>query len=173
METRRVRARVETTSRARRARLRQFLSAVSPSDKKVHARIHSPPCDDRPVSPPLTLDQLIEFGDLTELFREIDRLVAQRNWRGLLTLRDRARAAHERGKQLWPAAAHAEYRLALEAPAEFAGAVIAEGAGRFAAGPLAEVAASTHTWLELAPHIETGPLLSITAHERVVRGDDL
>jgi hypothetical protein len=111
--------------------------------------------------------------ELEALNREIDSLSSRRDWSGLLALRDRARAAHERGKQLWPAAAHAEYRLALEAPAEFAGAVIAEGAGRFAPGPLAEVAASTHTWLELAPHIEAGPLLSITAHERVVRGDDL
>jgi len=125
------------------------------------------------VSTPLTLDQLIEFGDLTELFRAIDRLIAQRNWSELLALRDRARAAHERGKQLWPAAAHAEYRLALEGPAEFAGAVITEGAGRFAPGPLSEVAASSHTWAELAPHIAAGPLLSITAHERIVRGDDL
>ena len=125
------------------------------------------------MSTPLTLDQLIDLGDLHELIREVDRLVARRDWSGLLSLRDRARAAHERGKQLWPAAAHAEYRLALEAPGAFAGAVIAEGAGRFAPGPLAEVAASTHTWAELASHIPAGPLLSITAHERVVRGDDL
>jgi hypothetical protein len=111
--------------------------------------------------------------ELEELIREIDRLAAQRDWDGLLALRDRARAAHERGKQHWPAAALAEFRLALEAPAEFAGAVIVESAGRFAPGPLSEVAASTHTWTELAPHIPPGPLRSITAHERIVRGDDL
>ena len=111
--------------------------------------------------------------ELDELIREIDRLAAQGDWDRLLALRDRARAAHERGKQHWPAAALAEYRLALEAPAEFAGAVIVEGAGRFAPGPLAEVAASTHPWSELAAHIAPGPLLSITAHERIVRGDDL
>jgi hypothetical protein len=111
--------------------------------------------------------------ELEELIREIDRLAAQRDWNGLLALRDRARAAHERGKQHWPAAALAEFRLALEAPAEFAGAVIVESAGRFAPGPLSEVAASTHTWTELAPHIPPGPLRSITAHERIVRGDDL
>jgi hypothetical protein len=111
--------------------------------------------------------------ELEELIREIDRLAAQRDWNGLLALRDRARAAHQRGKQHWPAAALAEYRLALEAPAEFAGAVVVEGAGRFAPGPLSEVAASTHTWTELAPHIAPGPLLSITAHERIVRGEDL
>jgi hypothetical protein len=111
--------------------------------------------------------------ELEELLREIDRLAERREWEELLALRDRARAAHERGKQHWPAAAIAEYRLALEAPAEFAGAVIVESAGRFAPGPLAEVAASTHTWAELAAHIGPGPLLSITAHERIVRGDDL
>lgn len=111
--------------------------------------------------------------ELEELLREIDRLATRRDWGSLLTLRDTARAAHERGRQHWPAAAHAEYRLALEAPGEYAGAVIVEGAGRFALGPLSEVAASTHVWAELAPHIPPGPLLSITAHERIVRGDDL
>jgi hypothetical protein len=111
--------------------------------------------------------------ELDELIREIDRLAAQRDWDGLLALRNRARAAHERGRQHWPAAALAEYRLALEAPGEYAGAMIVEGAGRFAPGPLSEVAASTHTWAELAPHIPEGPLVSITAHERVVRGEDL
>jgi hypothetical protein len=111
--------------------------------------------------------------ELEELLREIDRLAARRDWADLFALRNRARAAHERGKQHWPAAAFAEYRLALEAPGEFAGAVIVEGAGRFAPGPLAEVAASTHTWAELAPHLPPGPLVSITAHERVVRGEDL
>jgi resuscitation-promoting factor RpfA len=111
--------------------------------------------------------------ELEELIREIDRLASRQDWDSLLALRDRARAAHERGKQHWPAAAHAEYRLALEAPGEYAGAVIVEGAGRFALGPLSEVAASTHTWAELATHIAEGPLRSITAHERIVRGEDL
>jgi hypothetical protein len=111
--------------------------------------------------------------ELEELLRAIDRLCAQRDWDGVLALRDRARASYEHGQQHWPAAAHAEYRLALEAPGEYAGAMIVEGAGRFAFGPLAEVAASTHTWAELAPHIPPGPLAAITAHERIVRGEDL
>jgi len=115
----------------------------------------------------------VSHPELDELIREIDNLASGRDWDGLRALRDRARAAHERGKQHWPAAAHAEYRLALEAPGEHAGTVIVEGAGRFALGPLSEVAASTHTWAELAPHIPEGPLRSITAHERVVRGDDV
>ncbi len=83
------------------------------------------------------------------------------------------RSSHERGRQHWPAAEYAEYRLALEAPGAFAAQVLVEGAGRFALGPLTEVAASTHTWEELAPGLDSGPLAAITAHERVVRGEDL
>jgi len=118
-------------------------------------------------------EELVELGDLDELTRHIDRLCAARAWDSLLDLRDRCRHALERGKQLWPAAAHVEYRLALEAPAQWAGAMLVPGAGRFALGPLTEVAASTHTWAELAPFIPPGPLAAITAHERVLRGEDL
>lgn len=117
--------------------------------------------------------ELVELGDLDELTRHIDRLCAVREWDALVDLRDRCRRALERGKQLWPAAAHVEYRLALEAPAPWAGAMLVPGAGRFALGPLTEVAASTHTWEELGPCIPAGPLAAITAHERVLRGDDL
>lgn len=109
--------------------------------------------------------------ELEELLRQIDLLVERREWDELLALRDRAKGAHERGRQHWPAAAHAEYRLALEAPGAFAGAVIVEDAGRFALGPLAEVAASTHTWAELGPFVPDGPLRTIAVHECVVRGD--
>jgi len=103
----------------------------------------------------------------------VDRLCAAREWEGLLELRDRAHRANRSGRQLWPAAAYAEYRLALEAPGRWAGAVLVEGAGRFALGPLPEVAASTHTWAELAPHLAPGPAAVLAAHERVVRGEDL
>jgi hypothetical protein len=123
--------------------------------------------------PRVTLDELIELGDLDQLVREIDRLCERRDWAGLVRLRDRSRAAVSRGKQLWPAASLAEYRLALEAPGRFAAAALAEGAGRFALGPLPEVAASTHSWSELAPHLDGGPLAAAVAHERVVRGEDL
>jgi hypothetical protein len=61
--------------------------------------------------------------------------------------------------------------LALDAPAAYAAAVLVEGAGRFALGPLPEVAASTHTWSELAPHVTPGPVAALAAHERVVRGE--
>ena len=46
----------------------------------------------------------------------IDRLCDARDWALLVELRDRCRKAVDRGKQLWPAANHVEYRLALEAP---------------------------------------------------------
>ena len=118
-------------------------------------------------------ERLVDLADLDELVRQVDRLCDASEWDGLVDLRDRCRAALERGKQLWPAASLAEYRLALDAPGPWAGRVLAPGAGHLALGPLPEVAASTHTWDELAPHIETGPLRTITAHERVVRGEDL
>jgi hypothetical protein len=118
---------------------------------------------------------LFDSGDpeLDDLLREVERRCIARDWEGLLAVRARARASHERGRQHWAAAEYAEYRLALEAPGEFAAQVLVEGAGRFALGPLTEVVASTHTWAELAPHLDTGPLTAIAAHERVIRGEDL
>jgi len=115
----------------------------------------------------------VEAGDLDELLRIIDALCDSREWDLLIELRDRARRALERGRQLWPAASHAEYRLALDATAAPAASVLVEDAGRFAIGPLAEVAASTHTWQELAPHVMPGPVAALVAHERVVRGDEI
>ena len=86
----------------------------------------------------------VERGDVDELIRLVDSLCATREWDRLVELRDRCEQAIARGRQLWPVAAHAEYRLALEAPGRFAAIVLVEGAGRFAPGPLPEVAASTH-----------------------------
>src|SRR5581483_2489822 len=117
--------------------------------------------------------ELVELGDLDELVRHVGRLCAAKDWDGLLDLRARCHRAFERGKQLWPAASLAEYRLALEAPGPWAGVIVAEAVGHFALGPLAEVAASTHTWSELAPHAGSGPPAAMAAHERVVRGEDL
>ena len=85
----------------------------------------------------------------------------------------RCRLAVERGKQLWAVAAHIEYRLALEAPGRWAAMMLETGPGRFALGPLPEVAASTHTWEELSPHVHPTPQAAMAAHERVMRGDDL
>jgi hypothetical protein len=117
--------------------------------------------------------ELIELGDLDELVRQVDRLVDSKDWEGLVDLRDRCRKALERGRQLWPAASLAEYRLALDAPGKWAASVLEPGAGRFALGPLSEVAASTHSWDELAPHAPSTPQAALAAHERVVRGEDL
>jgi hypothetical protein len=115
----------------------------------------------------------VERGDLDELVRLVDALSTSREWDRLIELRDRCVHAVERGRQLWPVAAHAEYRLALEAPGRWAAQMLVEGAGRFAPGPLPEVAASTHEWADLAPHAPVGPPAVVTAHERVVRGEDL
>lgn len=111
--------------------------------------------------------------DLDAMVREVDGLCAARDWDGLVALRRRCLAAVERGHQHWPIASLVEYRLALRGPAELAAAQLVEGRGRFALGPLAEVAASTHTWAELAPHLEPGPQRWVVAHERALRGDDL
>ncbi len=122
----------------------------------------------------LTVAELVDRGDLDDLLRRVDDLASAGDWAGVLELRDRSRAAFERGRQLWPAASHAEYRLALQAPGRWAAAVIGPGAGRFALGPLTEVAASTHTWDELAPHLPLGlPEGALIAEERVIRGEDL
>lgn len=116
--------------------------------------------------------EAVDRGDLDELLRVVDGLCVARDWDSLARLRALCTRAHERGRQLWPAAAQAEYRLALEAPAPFAAAVLVEGAGRFTLGPLPEVAASTHSWTDLAPHMAPGPEAVVTMHERVVRGED-
>lgn len=121
----------------------------------------------------MTIADAVERGDLDELTRLVDRLCAARDWDGVVELRDRCRRALERGRQLWPVASHCEYRLALEAPGPIAATVLVEDAGHLTVGPLAEVAASTHTWDELAPHVVPGPVAGLCAHERVVRGDDL
>jgi hypothetical protein len=117
--------------------------------------------------------RLIELSDVDELLREIDRLCGDRRWGALFQLREQCRTAVQRGKQLWPVASHAEYRLALEAPGSWAAQMLEPGTGRFTLGPIPEVAASTHRWDELAHDAPAGPVAAIAAHERVVRGDDL
>jgi hypothetical protein len=128
------------------------------------------------VPGPEELDQPLEdalrHADLDELLRLVDQRCASGDWDGLATLRERSARAHETGRQLWPAAAHAAYRLALEAPPGHAARVLVEGMGRFALGPLPEVAAQHHTWRELAPHAPAGAPAVLAAHERVVRGED-
>jgi hypothetical protein len=103
----------------------------------------------------------------------VDGLSKAQDWDGLVDLKGRCRHAVDRGKQLWAVAAHIEYRLALEAPGEWAAPMVIEGAGRFTLGPLPEVAASRHAWGELSPHLPEGPARTVTAYERVMRGEDL
>lgn len=118
------------------------------------------------------LDELIHAVDLDGLVRMVDDRCSDRDWAGVLRLRDRCRAAtRETGRQLWPAATLAEYRLALLAPAEWAATVLDGEAGRFTIGPLSEVVAVHHTYAELAPHLRPLPIATFVAHERAIRGE--
>ncbi|MPZ89064.1 MAG: hypothetical protein GEU81_13545 [Nitriliruptorales bacterium] len=116
---------------------------------------------------------LVDAADSAELLIAVDRLAAARDWEGLRDLAHRCREAVEFGRQLWPVAMHIDYRLAWEAPADYAAGVLRPGAGRFALGPLTEVAASNHEWAALAPHLGDAASTSAVAQERVLRGEDL
>jgi hypothetical protein len=117
------------------------------------------------------LAELIEASDLSGLVRYIDRTCDAKDWDGLVEIIERCDEAVERGKQVWGARQFAEYRLALDAPATLAATVVHSGAGRFAVGPLWEVAASTHRFEDLAPHVDDPYLRVLIAHERMLRGD--
>ncbi len=117
--------------------------------------------------------ELIERGDIDGLTIFVNELVVTDQWAELDNLRTRCRLALARGKQLWAVAAHIEYRLCLEAPGTWAAKMLETGTGRFAFGPLPEVAASTHTWSQLSAHLHATPEAAMAAHERVVRGEDL
>lgn len=113
----------------------------------------------------------IESSDTDDLLRVADGYCEARSWDDLVELRHRCREAVGRGKQLWGVEEHIRYRLALEAPGEYAGPVVAEGPALFGLGPLAEVAASTKTWDEMKSHLSEGPERRTFAAERVVRGE--
>lgn len=115
----------------------------------------------------------IEASDTDELLRVIDGYCKNSEWESLIELRARCQEALTRGKQLWGVDEHVRYRLALEAPAQYAGPIVTEGAARFALGPLPEVAASTKSWIEMEAHLEDGPERQTFAAERVVRGDSV
>lgn len=124
-------------------------------------------------------EDLIEIGDLDELTRYVERVADQSDWEELVWTRDDCRAAAARGKQLWPITAYVDYVLALLGPGNFAAEAMEDAAGpgaaasRFGFGPLTEVAASTHHWREVGPHLANGPTASLFAHECVARGEDL
>ena len=121
----------------------------------------------------LNTAELIEIGDVEALCAHIDALVLDERWTDIVVLHHGCRAALERGRQLWPASAYAEYRLALDAPGQFAAAVVDSDAARYTLGPFAEVMASTHEWVDLAPYLAHSPGSSMVAHEAVMRGADL
>ena len=103
----------------------------------------------------------------------MDGLCAAAGWDDLVELADRCEEAIERGKQLWPIAAHIDYRLALEAPGAYAADVLESNTPRFSVGPLTEVAAYGHTWDQLAGHLGSPHVAAFVAQERVLRGEDL
>lgn len=126
---------------------------------------------DTPGAAPV--DDLLEAAQPSPLLARVDGLCSSRDWDDLVELARRCREAYERGKQLWPIAEYIDYRLALEAPARYAAAVLTPTAGRFALGPLTEVAAFAHTFEELAPHVPSPQVAGVLAAERVLRGEDL
>jgi hypothetical protein len=119
------------------------------------------------------LADLVELGDPAALLRAVDGLCASRDWAGMVELRRRLQEAVERGRPLWPVVTYVEYRMALDAPGPEAASVLRPGVGRFALGPLTEVAAATHTFAELAPHLAEPVVAGSVAQERVLRGEDL
>jgi resuscitation-promoting factor RpfA len=120
------------------------------------------------------LDRLVARNDAAALVRLVDQLGSGGDWAGLVAVAAACRAAASTGRQLWPVSSLAEYRLALRAPGPWAAGVLRDDdAGRFALGPLSEVAASTHEWAELEPWLELGPMAAYVGQERVLRGEDL
>ncbi|RPI24549.1 MAG: hypothetical protein EHM57_02615 [Actinobacteria bacterium] len=115
--------------------------------------------------------ELIESSDLAGLTKHVDRAAAAGDWEGLVDLIESCAEAVTRGKQVWAVAQFAEYRLALQAPAHYAGAVVGDARAGIALGPLWEVAASRHTWAELSLHLGEPRSRALAAHERVLRGD--
>lgn len=119
------------------------------------------------------LTPLIERTDLAGLIRTIDGICSRRDWGELIDLRDRCDEAVTRGKQVWAVSQFAEYRLALEGPADLAATVMTDGRGRFTLGPLWEVAASSHSWADLDPFLSSPTIRALTAHERSIHGDSV
>ena len=119
------------------------------------------------------LDALVDRADLDEIIRRIDAMCSSREWSGLAALRDKAAAAVRTGRQTWPCATLANYRLALHAPADIAAASLQHPTSTFSIGPLTEVIAQNHTWVDLADHIDDAPLRGFVAYERALRGETI
>lgn len=119
------------------------------------------------------LDELIHRGDLDGLVRHVDNTVAVSDWEHLVTIRNDSRAALNTGRQLWPIATLANFRLALWAPAHFAVRALDDTARTFMPGPVAEILAVHHSWDELEQLVEPGHDRGIFAYERALRGDSI
>lgn len=119
------------------------------------------------------LSDLIHRVDLDGLVRYVDATCSNRDWEHLIDIRDDARSAVNTGRQLWPIATLANYRLALHAPAHLAVHALDDTARTFMPGPLSEIISIHHTWDELEPHVDAGPDRSLIAYERALRGDDI
>jgi len=119
------------------------------------------------------LDTLVDRADLDEIIREIDALCANREWILLASLRNKCAAAVKTGRQVWPAATLANYRLALHADAREAAESLQQTTNTFSIGPLTEVIAQSHTWAELNEHITDAPQRGFVAYERAIRGEDI
>ena len=119
------------------------------------------------------LDQLIRRADLDELVRHVDATCSARDWDHLVDIRDAARSAVSTGRQLWPIATLANYRLALWAPAELAVRALDDTARTFMPGPVSEIIAVYHRWEDLDEHLADGHDRSLVAHERALRGDTI
>ncbi len=119
------------------------------------------------------LDALVDRADLDEIVRRIDDMCSTREWASLASLRDKAAAAVRTGRQTWPCATLANYRLALHGPADIAAASLQHPTSTFSIGPLTEVIAQHHTWTELEAHIDNAPLRGFVAYERALRGESV
>lgn len=120
-----------------------------------------------------SLTDLIHRADLDGLVRHVDATCASRDWEHLVHVRDAARTAVDTGRQLWPIATLANYRLALWAPAHLAVRALDDSARTFMPGPVSEILAQHHMWHELEPHLAPGHDRSLVAHERALRGDEI
>jgi len=116
-------------------------------------------------------ERLVHRADLDGLIRLIDDLTDRGDFVTMRRVRDRCRDAVSTGRQLWPAATLAQYRIALLAPAAMAVDILDERSGRFTIGPLSEVIAQNHTWSELSTLLPGDPIACSIAHERAIRGE--
>lgn len=120
-----------------------------------------------------SLEGLLHRADLDALVRHVDDTCSAREWEHLVRIRDGARAAVDTGRQLWPIATLANYRMALWAPAETAVLALDDTARTFMPGPVSEIIAVHHDWAQLSPFLPPGHDRSLVAYERALRGDDI